>query len=92
MPYQEWLHSDYRDKRTCQSCHMPEVQEAVPITALYGSRVLGMHRHEFIGGNFFLQRILNGHRDELGVAALAPELSYCRRPHGQFSCRRNRRG
>ena len=75
MPYQEWLHSDYREKRTCQSCHMPEVQEAVPITALYGSPRVGMHRHEFIGGNFFVQRMLNGHREELGVAALPPELS-----------------
>jgi len=75
MPYQEWLHSDYREKHTCQSCHMPVVQEAVPITALYGSPRVGMHRHEFIGANFFMQRILNGHRDELGVAALAPELS-----------------
>jgi hypothetical protein len=36
---------------------------------------MGMHRHEFIGGNFFVQRILNGHREELGVDALAPELS-----------------
>jgi cytochrome c551/c552 len=75
MPYQEWLHSDYPGKQTCQSCHMPEVQEAVPITVLYGKPRVGMHRHEFIGGNFFLQRILNGHRDELGVAALPPELS-----------------
>jgi hypothetical protein len=25
MPYQEWLHSDYPGKSTCQSCHMPEV-------------------------------------------------------------------
>ena len=75
MPYQEWLHSDYPGKQTCQSCHMPQVQEAVPITVLYGKPRVGMHRHEFIGGNFFLQRILNGHRDELGVAALPPELS-----------------
>ena len=75
MPYQEWLHSDYRDNRTCQSCHMPEVQEAVPITALFGSPRVGMHRHDFVGANFFMQRILNGHRDELGVAALAPELT-----------------
>src|SRR6202035_5716338 len=75
MPYQEWLHSDYPGKQTCQSCHMPEVQEAVPITALYGQPRAGMHRHEFIGGNFFLQRILNAHRDDLGVTALPPELS-----------------
>ena len=75
MPYQEWLHSDYRDKRSCQSCHMPEVQEPVRVTALYGPPRVGMHRHEFIGGNFFLQRILNGHRDDLGVGALSPELT-----------------
>ncbi len=75
MPYQEWLHSDYRDQRSCQSCHMPEVEEPVRITALYGTPRNGMHRHEFIGGNFFMQRILNGHHDDLGVSALAPELS-----------------
>ncbi|MGH9694532.1 MAG: hypothetical protein ACRD5Z_10345, partial [Bryobacteraceae bacterium] len=27
MPYLEWLHSDYKDKQTCQACHMPEVKE-----------------------------------------------------------------
>ena len=75
MPYQEWLHSDYRDQRSCQSCHMPEVEEPVRITALYGTPRNGMHRHEFFGGNFFMQRILNGHHDDLGVSALAPELS-----------------
>jgi cytochrome c551/c552 len=75
MPYQEWLHSDYPGKQTCQSCHMPEVQEAVAITALYGKPRVGMHRHEFVGGNFFMQRILNAHRDDLGVAALPSELS-----------------
>src|SRR5262249_8376375 len=25
MPYLEWLHSDYPEKHSCQSCHMPEV-------------------------------------------------------------------
>ena len=65
MPYQEWLHSDYRDQRSCQSCHMPEVEEPVRITALYGTPRNGMHRHEFFGGNFFMQRILNGHHDDL---------------------------
>ena len=27
MPYLEWLNSDYRDKQTCQDCHMPVVRE-----------------------------------------------------------------
>ena len=75
MPYQEWLHSDYPGRKTCQSCHMPEVQEPVKITALFGIPRVGMHRHEFVGGNFFMQRVLNGHRDELGVTALPAELS-----------------
>jgi hypothetical protein len=75
MPYLEWLHSDYRQKKTCQSCHMPEVHEAVAITALYGQPREGMHRHEFIGGNFLVQRSLNKHRDDLSVAALPEELT-----------------
>ena len=75
VPFEEWLHSDYHNTRTCQSCHMPEVEEPVRITALFGTPRDGMHRHEFIGGNFFMQRILNGHRADLRVAALAPELS-----------------
>jgi hypothetical protein len=75
MPYLEWLHSDYQQKKTCQSCHMPEVHEAVAITALYGQPREGMHRHEFIGGNFLVQRILNEHRNELSVAALPEELA-----------------
>jgi hypothetical protein len=75
MPYQEWLHSDYPGTRTCQSCHMPEVDEAVDITAVYGQPRDGVRRHEFLGGNFFMQRVLSGHRDELGVIALPTELT-----------------
>lgn len=74
MPYQEWQHSDYNKKQSCQSCHMPQVNEEVPITALYGVKRVGMHRHVFIGGNFFLQGLLNEHREELDVAAPPEEL------------------
>jgi hypothetical protein len=74
MPYQEWQHSDYNKKQSCQSCHMPQVSEAVPVTALYGPNRVGMHRHVFIGGNFLLQGLLNEHREELDVAAQPEEL------------------
>lgn len=74
MPYQEWLHSDYPNRNTCQGCHMPEVAEAVPITAVYGQLRQGMHRHVFVGGNFLLQAVLNQHRDELDTQALPQEL------------------
>jgi hypothetical protein len=75
MPYQEWLHSAYPKTNTCQSCHMPEVKEAVAITALYGEPREGMHRHDFVGANFLMQDILNDHRGELRVKALPEELS-----------------
>jgi hypothetical protein len=74
MPYLEWQHSDYNNKQTCQDCHMPQVADAVPVTALYGPKRVGMHRHVFIGGNFLLQDMLNQHRDELDVAALPDQL------------------
>jgi hypothetical protein len=48
---------------------MPEVAEAVPVTALYGPKRDGMHRHVFVGGNFVVEQMLIEHREELGVSA-----------------------
>jgi hypothetical protein len=75
MPYLEWLHSDYAGKQSCQSCHMTEVQGPAPIAAVLGVDRLGMKRHVFVGGNFFMQRVLNNYRDELTVAATPKELT-----------------
>jgi hypothetical protein len=75
MPYQEWLHSEYRQQRSCQSCHMPLVEEGVPITSVLGEKRQDVRRHVFLGGNFLLPRIFNKHRAELSVAALPEELS-----------------
>ena len=74
VPYQEWLNSSFRAERTCQSCHMPVVSEATRITSVLGEPREGMNRHTFFGGNFFMQRMLNRYRDELGVAAQSQEL------------------
>jgi hypothetical protein len=74
MPYQEWLHSAYKDSRSCQSCHMPEVKEPVPITPVFGEPRVGVARHTFVGANFFMLRLMNRHRAELGVDALTQEL------------------
>jgi len=73
VPYQEWLHSDYKDELTCQSCHMPVVSEPVAITRVFGEP-RQLSRHLFVGGNFFLQRMLGRHHDDLDVAALPQEL------------------
>ncbi len=75
MPFLEWLHSDYPSRSSCQSCHMPEVGERVPVTALFGEPREGMHRHEFVAANFFMQRMLNNYRADLNVAALPQELT-----------------
>lgn len=74
VPYQEWQHSAYNQKRTCQDCHMPAVNGATPITALYGQQRDGARHHYFIGGNFFLQSLLNEHRDELQTVARSEDL------------------
>lgn len=74
VPFQEWLHSDYRTERTCQSCHMPAVQEEVPIARVLGVRRPGVARHEFVAANFFLQRMFDRYHDELSLSAQPQEL------------------
>lgn len=74
MPYQEWLNSDFRDVQSCQSCHMPEVEWSTPITSVLGQPREAVSRHTFLGGNFFMIRMLNRYRAELGVAALPQEM------------------
>jgi hypothetical protein len=73
VPYQEWLQSDFKNTRSCQSCHMPVVKE-VPVTRVYGApRTLA--RHVFVAANFFVLRMLNRFRDDLDVEALPQELT-----------------
>jgi hypothetical protein len=74
MVYQEWQHSDFRNERTCQSCHMPAVDDEIPVTRILGAQRAGARRHQFIGANFVMQRILGRYRDELNVAAEPQEL------------------
>ena len=69
VPYQEWLHSKYKDATSCQDCHMPKVLEDVPITSVLGEPRPGFSQHTFVGGNFFMQRLLSLHRNDLGVTA-----------------------
>lgn len=75
MPYQEWQHSDFEKKQTCQQCHMPEVDGPAPVTVLYGPMREGARRHVFVGANFLIAGMLNDHRDDLAVEALPDELT-----------------
>jgi hypothetical protein len=72
VPFQEWLHSDFKDSQSCQACHMPVVDD-VPITRIFG-QPRRMARHVFVAANFFVQRMLNRYRNALDVAALPQEL------------------
>ena len=69
VPYQEWLHSEYNDGTSCQDCHMPKVAEEVPITSVLGEPRAGFAQHVFVGGNFFMQRLLNRYRQDLAISA-----------------------
>jgi hypothetical protein len=75
VPYQEWLHSEFKDTRSCQACHMPPVNEPVPITRVFGVLRDGVARHTFVGANFFMLRMLNRYRDDLDVLALPQEMT-----------------
>jgi len=73
VPYQEWLHSKFREQQSCQSCHMPALKEEAPITSVLGQPHPDVARHSFLGGNFFMQRLFARYGLELGAAALPQE-------------------
>ena len=63
-----------RRQRSCQSCHMPEVEAPTPIASRARRAARRLSRHTFVGGNFFMLRMLNRYRDDLGVGRLPQEL------------------
>ena len=77
-PFLEWQASVYAEgaerEHSCQDCHMPEVGDDVPVTRVLGRSRPEVSRHVFRGGNFFVLRMLNRYRDELGVTALPQEM------------------
>ena len=74
VPYLEWRHSSFAYERSCQSCHMPVVEGETAISSVLGKQRAEVSRHVFQGGNFFMLRMLNRYRDELGVVAYPKEL------------------
>ena len=73
-PYLEWRHSAFQAEKSCQSCHMPGVDEDTPMTSVLGDPRPGFARHVFRGGNFLMLGMLNRYRSELGVKALPQEI------------------
>jgi hypothetical protein len=75
MPFLEWQHSDYPQKSSCQSCHMPQVDEGAPIAAVLGEIRQGVRQHTFVGANFLVLNMLNNYRNDLSVTAMPAELT-----------------
>ncbi|HEX6215310.1 MAG TPA: hypothetical protein VFZ38_10850, partial [Vicinamibacterales bacterium] len=74
VPYLEWRHSAFRSEQSCQACHMPVIPGGLQVSSVLGEIRTGAARHDFRGGNFFMLRMLNRYRAELGVEALPQEL------------------
>jgi hypothetical protein len=74
VPYLEWRHSAFREEQSCQACHMPAVASPTRMSSVLGEERENLGRHTFLGGNFFMLRMLNRYRSELGVEALPHEL------------------
>ena len=74
MIYQEWQHSDFDGKRTCQSCHMPEMAADIPVSRILAAPRPHAKRHIFVGANFVMQKMLGRFHDDLDVGAETSEL------------------
>jgi hypothetical protein len=68
-PFLEWQHSDYQAEQSCQNCHMPAAQGAVPVANIGGQPHSPFSRHVFVGGNVYGLQLLQIYGQELGVTA-----------------------
>lgn len=74
--YHEWKNSDsYQNQVSCQDCHLPEIDESVVISSmppwLGGQSPFG--KHELVGANVFMLKLLKNNIDELGLTADEPD-------------------
>ncbi|MCC6938582.1 MAG: T9SS type A sorting domain-containing protein [Flavobacteriales bacterium] len=71
--YHEWLNSafntdaDPESGLSCQACHMPRIDDGIIISALYDFLTprSPFGKHELVGGNVFMLKLLKGNIDEL---------------------------
>jgi len=72
--YHEWLNSVYNDEQngiTCQGCHVPRVTEPVVVSANYLSLSprTPYGKHELVGGNTFMLKLMKANREALDIRA-----------------------
>lgn len=70
-PYIEWKNSVYPSQNIqCQDCHMPKIYDPIRISGMgnFPDRT-PFWRHTFVGGNFYMQKLLRNNIDSLGLTA-----------------------
>lgn len=76
-PYLEWKNSIYpAESKECQTCHMPSTTESMLISvspAWLTTKRTPIWHHNFVGGNAFVNGMINSHGSEIGVTASAEE-------------------
>lgn len=69
--YHEWVNSVYNNSISCQSCHMPRIQDSIIISAdppgLQRRSPYGLH--QLVGGNTFMLKMLQENLNALGITA-----------------------
>ncbi len=74
VPYLEWKHSEFYHSRSCQSCHMPELENKAQISSVLGDMRENVSQHKFRGGNVFMLKLFEKYRDELNVTTPSNDL------------------
>lgn len=69
--YTEWENSDFAtggpQEASCQSCHMPKLEQDVYISQGAPDKRPDFSEHTFLGANTVMQDMLNTFSDELGI-------------------------
>ncbi|MEE9321158.1 MAG: hypothetical protein V3U76_11975 [Granulosicoccus sp.] len=71
--FSEWQNSDFRtggpQEATCQSCHMPVLDQPVDLAEAAGNPREGYSEHVFLAANTVMQDMMMNFSDELGIPA-----------------------
>lgn len=77
-PYLEWQNSDYaRDGQHCQDCHMTRTEEAVKVSSRppWLEPRAPFWKHQFVGGNAFMLKLLANNEGRLKANASADQFA-----------------
>jgi hypothetical protein len=69
MVYFEWENSAFAQTQTCQSCHMPLVDESISISTVMGQPKPYLRLHTFVGSNAFIRDLIGTNSELLDARA-----------------------